>query len=143
MRGLCSLSILLTVAWIEKITLGMSTLIFKFKFKNDAIKVEEPRLERENRNYIGDVNDGLEVVENNTDSGDNDDGSYLQGDPSSSDNLAKFVDNLEFNFGSLYIVSFVKGSVLPPHRHPGQSPIKMCLSKQSLLKGLTLHGERN
>ena len=107
------------------------------------IKVEEPRLERENRNYIGDVNDGLEVVENNTDSGDNDDGSYLQGDPSSNDNLAELVDNLKFHFGSLYIVSFVKGSVLPPHRHPGQSPIKMCLSKQSLLKGLTLHGERN
>ena len=32
---------------------------------NDAIKVEDPRLERENKNDIGDVNDGLEVVENN------------------------------------------------------------------------------
>ena len=61
---------------------------------------------------------------------------YLQRDPSSSDS---FAENLEFYFGSLDILNFVKASIFPPHRHPEQSPIKKVLI--SLLIGFTLCGE--
>ena len=47
--------------------------------------------------------------------------SCLQGDTSSNDSVAK---NLELYLSAGGIEFFVKASVLPPHRHPEQSPIK-------------------